>query len=97
MLQLDQPMYGLAATPATASLSAEAVAMAVGVAACAAGRVAAMAAVRARTRTALVVRRPGAVGAYEDDRMGRTSSGGFGGVRVRVRVVVVNLLGKADF
>ncbi|MFC8662350.1 hypothetical protein, partial [Streptomyces sp. NPDC057199] len=56
---------------------------AVGVAARAAGRVVAMAAVRARTSTALVERRAGVPGEYEDDLMGRTSSDGFGSARVR--------------
>ncbi|GHB33598.1 hypothetical protein GCM10010306_029040 [Streptomyces umbrinus] len=55
-------------------------------AAWAAGRVVAMAAVRATTSTALVERRAGVPGTYEDDLMGRTSSDGFGSTRVRVRV-----------
>ncbi|GHA58552.1 hypothetical protein GCM10010372_67930 [Streptomyces tauricus] len=70
MLQLDQPMYGLAARADVPAADVE-VGAGVGVAACADGRAAAVAAVSARTRRALSERRAGAVGAYEDDRMGR--------------------------
>jgi hypothetical protein len=73
MLQLDQPMYGLAARAdvAAADVAVAGVAVGVGVTAWADGRAAAVAAVSVRTRRALRERRAGGVGAYEDDRMGR--------------------------